>query len=49
MVIQGKGELDKNSIKNPIIFSSYDFQDYLIYGTNNGFGTFAFHLGKILC
>jgi len=28
---------DVNSIKNPIIFSSYDFQDYLIYGTNNGF------------
>ena len=32
-----KEDPDVNSIKNPIIFSSYDFQDYLIYGTNNGF------------
>ena len=25
-----------NSIKNPFVFTSFDFQDYLIYGTNNG-------------
>ena len=31
-----KEEENVNLIKSPTIFTSYDFQDYLIYGTNNG-------------
>ena len=31
-----KEEVNVNFIKSPIVFTSYDFQDYLIYGTNNG-------------
>ena len=31
-----KEEESVNSIKSPIVFRSCDFQDYLIYGTNNG-------------
>ena len=31
-----KEEEGVNSIKSPIVFESFDYQDYLIYGTNNG-------------
>ena len=31
-----KEEEGVNCIKNPIVFTSFDYQDYLIYGTNNG-------------
>ena len=31
-----KEEEEINYIKNPIVFTSFDYQDYLIYGTNNG-------------
>ena len=31
-----KEEENVNCIKSPIVFTSYDYQDYLIYGTNNG-------------
>ena len=31
-----KEEENVNCIKNPIVFTSFDFQDYLVYGTNNG-------------
>ena len=31
-----KEEETVNTIKSPIVFSSFDFQDYLIYGTNDG-------------
>ena len=31
-----KEEENVNFIKNPIVFTSFDFQDYLVYGTNNG-------------
>lgn len=32
-----KEDEEVNAIKSPIVFTSFDFQDYLIYGTNNGF------------
>ena len=31
-----KEEEGVNSIKNPLVFTSFDYQDYLIYGTDNG-------------
>ena len=31
-----KEEEGVNSIKSPIVFESFDYQDFLIYGTNNG-------------
>ena len=31
-----KEEEGINSIMSPIVFESFDYQDYLIYGTNNG-------------
>ena len=31
-----KEDEEVNYIKSPIVFTSFDFQDYLIYGTNNG-------------